>query len=72
MTKTESKPKRLRLWLEGLLNRRDILGLQWIDEAKTMFRISWKHRGKQDWSPEHGRLFMVRAFLSQWRTQRGG
>lgn len=56
---TEGKPKRLRPWLEGLLTRGDIPGLRWIDESRTMFRITWKHHGKQDWSPEHGRIFLV-------------
>jgi len=73
----EGKPKRLRPWLEGLLNRGDVPGLQWIDDEKTMFRITWKHHGKQDWSPDHGRVFMVsvsqiliacarRAFCTVW------
>jgi len=65
MTKPEGKPKRLRPWLEGLLNRGDITGLQWIDEDRTMFRIAWKHHGKQDWSPEHGRVFMVSVYMLQ-------
>ena len=59
MNVPEGKPKRLRPWLEALLNRGDIPGLQWIDKERTMFRISWKHHEKQDWSPEHGRIFMV-------------
>ena len=59
MTTTEGKPKRLRPWLEGLLKRGDIAGLQWHDEQRTMFRITWKHHGKQDWSLEDGRVFMV-------------
>jgi len=59
MTTPESKPKRLRPWLEGLLNRGNISGLQWIDEDRTIFRITWKHHGKQDWSPEDGRVFLV-------------
>ena len=67
MTKPEGtgKPKRLRPWLEGLLNRGDITGLQWIDEDMTMFRIAWKHHGKQDWSPEHGRVFMVSVYTGE-------
>ena len=62
MTTTEGKPKRLRPWLEGLLKRGDIAGLQWHDEQRTMFRITWKHHGKQDWSLEDGRVFMVSVF----------
>ena len=64
MTASEGKQKRLRPWLEGLLNRGNITGLQWIDEEKTLFRITWKHYGKQDWSPEDGRVFMVSAWYS--------
>ena len=59
MTMAESKPKRLRPWLEGHLNRGDIPGLRWLNEDRTLFRITWKHHGKQDWSLEHGRVFMV-------------
>ena len=56
----DGKPKRLRPWLESLLNRGDIAGLYWIDPEKTMFRIPWKHHGKQDWTPDDSRIFMVR------------
>jgi len=59
MSAQEKKQKRLRPWLERLLNQGDINGLQWIDEDRTKFRIVWKHHGKQNWSPEHGRVFMV-------------
>lgn len=35
-------------------------GLIWDDDAKTMFRIPWKHAGKQDFrSEEDGAIFKV-------------
>lgn len=47
-------------------------GLVWDDEAKTMFRIPWKHAGKQDFrKDEDAAIFKVgtRAALvsaSEW------
>lgn len=36
-------------------------GLVWDDEAKTMFRIPWKHAGKQDFRREEdAAIFKVR------------
>lgn len=36
-------------------------GLVWDDEAKTMFRIPWKHAGKQDFrKDEDAAIFKVR------------
>ena len=69
MTTHEGKPKRLRPWLEGQLNRGDIPGLQWIDEDRTLFRITWKHHGKQDWSTEHGRVFKVNVGYSHTQNR---
>ena len=68
MTEPEGKPKRLRAWLEGRLNRGDIPGMRWLDEDKTMFRITWKHHGKQDWSAEDGRPFMVSILKRYWHV----
>lgn len=54
-----SKTKyRLRPWLQALIDSQEIPGLCWLDKERAKFKIPWKHGGKQDWSPESGRIFM--------------
>lgn len=62
------KPKRLRPWLESLLDRKHVPGLFWIDRSQMMFQIPWKHRGKQDWEPENSRIFKVRRMMQLFLT----
>jgi hypothetical protein len=50
--------KRLRPWLEALINSNQIEGLCWINSEKSKFRIPWWHAGRQDWQPERGRIFL--------------
>lgn len=39
-------------------------GLVWDDDAKTMFRIPWKHAGKQDFrKDEDAAIFKVNVCL---------
>lgn len=39
-------------------------GLLWEDESRTMFRIPWKHAGKQDYNQEvDASIFKVRLIL---------
>ncbi|XP_041817734.1 interferon regulatory factor 9 [Chelmon rostratus] len=40
--------RRLRSWIVEQVSSGKYPGLVWDDEAKTMFRIPWKHAGKQD------------------------
>ncbi|XP_072306510.1 interferon regulatory factor 9 [Eucyclogobius newberryi] len=40
--------RKLRLWMVEQVNSGKYPGVVWDDEAKTMFRIPWKHAGKQD------------------------
>ncbi|XP_034718274.1 interferon regulatory factor 9 isoform X2 [Etheostoma cragini] len=40
--------RRLCSWIVEQVNSGKYPGLVWDDEAKTMFRIPWKHAGKQD------------------------
>uniref|UniRef100_A0A4W6G6B9 Interferon regulatory factor 9 n=1 Tax=Lates calcarifer TaxID=8187 RepID=A0A4W6G6B9_LATCA len=40
--------RRLRNWIVEQVSSGKYPGLVWDDEAKTMFRIPWKHAGKQD------------------------
>ncbi|XP_018618877.1 interferon regulatory factor 8 isoform X2 [Scleropages formosus] len=44
--------RRLRQWLIEQIHSHQYPGLQWEDEARTMFRIPWKHAGKQDYNQE--------------------
>ncbi|KAK3549078.1 hypothetical protein QTP70_031200, partial [Hemibagrus guttatus] len=44
--------RRLKQWLIEQINSTIYSGLQWEDEAHTMFRIPWKHAGKQDYNQE--------------------
>ncbi|KAM6900089.1 interferon regulatory factor 9 [Xenentodon cancila] len=40
--------RRLRSWIVEQVSSGKYPGVVWDDEAKTMFRIPWKHAGKQD------------------------
>ncbi|XP_075806102.1 interferon regulatory factor 9 isoform X1 [Microtus pennsylvanicus] len=40
--------RKLRNWIIEQLESGQFLGVCWEDTAKTMFRIPWKHAGKQD------------------------
>uniref|UniRef100_A0A7N6BLG6 IRF tryptophan pentad repeat domain-containing protein n=1 Tax=Anabas testudineus TaxID=64144 RepID=A0A7N6BLG6_ANATE len=40
--------RRLRSWIVDQVSSGKYPGLMWDDDAKTMFRIPWKHAGKQD------------------------
>ncbi|XP_075936483.1 interferon regulatory factor 9 isoform X1 [Anarhichas minor] len=40
--------RRLRSWIVEQVSSGKYPGLVWDDNAKTMFRIPWKHAGKQD------------------------
>uniref|UniRef100_W5K7G3 Interferon regulatory factor 8 n=1 Tax=Astyanax mexicanus TaxID=7994 RepID=W5K7G3_ASTMX len=44
--------RRLKQWLIEQINSNIYSGLLWEDEYHTMFRIPWKHAGKQDYNQE--------------------
>ncbi|XP_048887355.1 interferon regulatory factor 8-like isoform X2 [Brienomyrus brachyistius] len=44
--------RRLRQWLIEQIHSNRYPGLLWEDEDRTMFRIPWKHAGKQDYNQE--------------------
>ncbi|XP_051580461.1 interferon regulatory factor 8 [Myxocyprinus asiaticus] len=44
--------RRLKQWLIEQVNSNIYNGLLWEDENRTMFRIPWKHAGKQDYNQE--------------------
>lgn len=44
--------RRLRQWLIEQIDSGMYPGLIWENDEKTMFRIPWKHAGKQDYNQE--------------------
>ncbi|XP_034044987.1 interferon regulatory factor 8 [Thalassophryne amazonica] len=44
--------RRLKQWLMEQIQSAQYSGLQWEDDSRTMFRIPWKHAGKQDYNQE--------------------
>ena len=62
-------PKRLRYWLIDMINSGEILGLHWLDNAHTIFRIPWKHAGKNNWKEEDCKIFQVSFFSLRNNTE---
>ncbi|KAM3865840.1 interferon regulatory factor 4-like [Diretmus argenteus] len=55
---------KLRQWLIDQIDSRKYLGLVWENEEKTVFRIPWKHAGKQDYNrDEDAALFKAWALF---------
>lgn len=62
-----------------MLNSGQIPGLMWVDKEKLIFKIPWKHRGKQDWSEDNGLIFKAWALhtgkigasddYAKWKTR---
>lgn len=51
---------KLRQWLIDQIDSRSYPGLVWENDEKTIFRIPWKHAGKQDYNREEdAALFKV-------------
>ena len=36
----------------------DVPGLKWLNDEKTIFRMPWKHAGRQDYNLEDSKIFM--------------
>lgn len=65
--------RRLRSWMVDQVNSEKYPGLVWDDEAKTMFRIPWKHAGKQDFrKDEDAAIFKAWAEFKGKLTDGGG
>lgn len=57
--------RRLRQWLIEQIDSSMYPGLIWENEEKTMFRIPWKHAGKQDYNQEvDASIFKVKPLAS--------
>lgn len=59
---------KLRQWLIDQIDSRKYSGLIWENVEKTIFRIPWKHAGKQDYNREEdAALFKVGpSAASEW------
>lgn len=49
--------RKLRNWVVEQVESGKFPGVCWEDEAKTMFRIPWKHAGKQDFREDQDAAF---------------
>jgi len=58
-SKKAEPPKRLRYWLIDMIESGEIPGLRWENAERTIFRIPWKHAGKNNWKEEDCRIFQV-------------
>ena len=63
--KKSEPPKRLRYWLIDMIDSGEIPGLQWEDGSRTVFRIPWKHAGKNNWKEEDCKIFQVSLTLKK-------
>uniref|UniRef100_A0A8C4R2A9 Interferon regulatory factor 10 n=1 Tax=Eptatretus burgeri TaxID=7764 RepID=A0A8C4R2A9_EPTBU len=61
-----TSPKRLKEWLIEQINSACYPGLCWEDNSRSMFRIPWKHAGKQDYSEEDDA-----AIFKAWALYKG-
>ncbi len=64
---------KLRQWLIDQIDSRRYPGLVWENDEKSIFRIPWKHAGKQDYNREEdAALFKVRhvPLVSHCTTQK--
>lgn len=53
--------RRLKQWLMEQIQSAQYPGLQWEDDSHALFRIPWKHAGKQDYNQEvDASIFKVR------------
>lgn len=46
-------------WLLGEVSSGRYEGLEWLDAARTHFRVPWKHFGRRDLGEADSRIFKV-------------
>ncbi|KAK2859832.1 hypothetical protein Q5P01_004452 [Channa striata] len=64
--------RKLRSWIVEQVSSGKYPGLVWDDDAKTMFRIPWKHAGKQDFrKDEDAAIFKAWAEFKGKLTSEG-
>jgi len=55
---------KLRQWLIDQIDSKSYPGLIWENDDKSIFRIPWKHAGKQDYNrDEDAALFKVKTHM---------
>lgn len=71
MTSVSCGNGKLRQWLIDQIDSGKYTGLVWENDEKSVFRIPWKHAGKQDYNREEdAALFKVPSGQVGWA--RGG
>lgn len=63
--------RKLRSWIVEQVESGQFPGVCWDDDAKTMFRIPWKHAGKQDFREEDAAIFKVRGPAATISSRKG-
>lgn len=58
--------RKLRAWMVEQVNSGKYPGVVWDDDSKTMFRIPWKHAGKQDFRKDEDA-----AIFKAWAAFKG-
>lgn len=62
---------KLRQWLIDQINSRRYPGLVWENDEKTIFRIPWKHAGKQDYNRDEDAALFKRLLIAGLGTVQG-
>lgn len=65
MSDDDRNPRKLRPWLEKMIDSGNYPGLYWVNTENTIFRIPWKHAGKFSWKEEDCLIFKA------WAEHRG-
>ncbi|XP_045039198.2 interferon regulatory factor 7 isoform X2 [Desmodus rotundus] len=59
-------------WLLGEINSGRYEGLRWLDQARTLFRVPWKHFARKDLGEADSRIFKAWAVArGRWPPSRG-
>lgn len=64
--------RKLRNWVVEQVDSGQFSGVCWEDEAKTMFRIPWKHAGKQDFREDQDAAFFKVKGPGNWPLSKRG
>ena len=62
----DDRPERMRDWLIRMINSGRFAGLEWLDEAKTVFRVPWIHAKKRGYCKERDA-----ALFREWAIHSG-
>lgn len=65
-SEAEDRPERMRDWLIRVINSGRFAGLEWLDDAKTIFRVPWIHAKKRGYCKERDA-----ALFREWAVHSG-